>query len=129
MDGHGGPALELATPLFVFCFVLHYFLCVCYALYVRSLAFIFHHVVFSALQQTFTKFCVDEKLCGIPTHANRKFQVSPDHVYIAKADTKAFCEPWLEIRVLEDKQLEVLLSQQFTKEHWTTLFQDMECGN
>jgi hypothetical protein len=108
MDGHSGPALELATPLFVFCFVLHYFLCVCYALYVRSLAFIFHHVVFSALQQTFTKFCVDEKLCGIPTHANRKFQVSPDHVYIAKADLK---------RVLEDKQLEVLLSQQFTKEH------------
>jgi hypothetical protein len=40
-----------------------------------------------------TKFYMDGKSCIIPTHANRKFRVSPDHVYIAKADTKAFCEP------------------------------------
>ena len=76
-----------------------------------------------------TKACLDGKSCGIPTHATRKFKASSEHVYILEAETKAFCEPRLEIKVLEDKQLAMLLSQPFPKEQWASIFTLMECGS
>lgn len=76
-----------------------------------------------------TKMCVDGRSCGIPTHASRKFRASSDHVYILEAETKAFCEPRLEITVLDDKQLALLLSQHFTKEKWTSIIVSMEQGS
>jgi len=76
-----------------------------------------------------TKACLDGKSCGIPTHATRKFKASSEHVYILEAETKAFCEPRLEIKVLEDKQLALLLSQPFPKEQWASIFTLMECGS
>ena len=72
---------------------------------------------------------MDSKSCGIPTHATRKFRASSEHVHILETENKALCEPHLGIRVLEDKQLALLLSKRFTKEEWIMLFGAMEQGS
>lgn len=76
-----------------------------------------------------TKLCVDGKSCGIPTHASRKARVLFDHVYILENESKAFFEPRLDIKALEDQQLKLILSRRFPKEQWNALFVAMDQGN
>jgi hypothetical protein len=72
---------------------------------------------------------VDGKSCGIPTHATRKARVLFDHVYILENESKAFSEPRMAIKVLEEQQLKLMLSQRFPREQWNALFVAMEQGN
>jgi hypothetical protein len=75
------------------------------------------------------KMCDGKQACNVPTHATRKAKLQVDHYYIRENDTKAYCDPRLNMTLLTESQASQLRDLQLTKEQWIEFFKSVESGD
>jgi len=75
------------------------------------------------------KMCDGEQACNVPTHAPRKAKLQVDHYYIRENDTKAYCDPKLNMTLLTESQASQLRDLQLTKEQLIEFFKSVESGD
>jgi hypothetical protein len=75
------------------------------------------------------KMCDGKQACNVPTYATRKAKLQVDHYYIRENDTKAYCNPKLNMALLTESQASQLRDLQLTKEQWIELFKSVESGD